>query len=163
MLRSPIAHLSPICRDFHQEDLARAGNGGADRGGVGGAGDAGGGGDGQQVHPGGEARGGGAVAAAAEAAVRHMQRDGKGGVPVLPVVRRGRLRLPDLRGHPEDALPELRRVRDRAPGARADRHRLRHATPATGEHAVIGPARDPRPCGSILFSRVRNSICNTML
>lgn len=69
--------------------------------------------------------------------MRDVRRDGEGGVPLRAVVRRGRLRVPDLRGHAPDAVPELRRVRDRPPGARADLPR-RRASPAADEHAVIG-------------------------
>ena len=158
MLPSPIN----LSLEIFPEDLSiqHVRDGGPDRGGVGGAGDAGGRGDGQQVPAAGgqEARRGGAVAAAA---VRDVQRHGEGGVPVLAVVRRGRRRVPDLCGHQEDAVPELRRVRDRPPGARADRSRLPHAAPATVKQPVIGSARDPRPLGSILVPGIGRFVIRT--
>jgi hypothetical protein len=144
LLRTPIADLSlsgslQIFRKICILHARKEEDGGSDRGGVGGAGDAGGRGDGQQVPAGREARSNGAVAAA-EAAVRDVQWHGEGGVPLLAVVRRGRRRVPHLRGHAEDAVPELRRVRDRAPGDRSDRRRLRRADPATVQQAVISSA-----------------------
>jgi hypothetical protein len=50
--------------------------------------------------------------------------------------------VPELRWHAQNALPELRRLRDRPPGARADQHLLRQATV---EQPLIDSADGPRP------------------